>query len=431
MITFNKIEGLANEFTFSATRNNCDAQYDIIAIPASPITVYGPGEEFEVTLDGSQIINQIATEFSDFVYDIQLLPYCPIQKLIVIQDDGTPAIDLAGAATENRDYQIIDDGNSPFGFILYPDKATFTFDITKGILPYIPAPQQSDYEKSIQMKLSNECDIYRLCSPNYNGQFEFSVAKNGFVSRFNVDCLYQPNLPYIHVNPNFRSLYGSDFDDARGLICSGDFSLPRIDDKFIDYQIQNKNFENIFQRQIQSMDVMRGYQRTEEILGMIGGVGSGAASGALSGAMMGGPGAAIAGAAIGGIGSLAAGVGDVLLSEGKFKEQKSLSIDLFNMNVGNIKALPYSINKVNPITPNNKIWPFIEKYSCTDEERESVRNKIIYNGMTVGRIDRIESFIDSYNKNFIQGQLIRLEGLDDDTHLLNAIYEEIKKGVYI
>ena len=77
-----------------------------------------------------------------------------------------------------------------------------------------------------------------------------NAAKNGGVSFFNIDCTYKPYNPYIHVNPNFGRLYGGDFDDSRGLIVGGDFSLPQTTSAWESYQLSNKNFQASFDRQI-------------------------------------------------------------------------------------------------------------------------------------------------------------------------------------
>jgi hypothetical protein len=78
--------------------------------------------------------------------------------------------------------------------------------------------------------------LYRLVSPNYSGQFEFNLSKmfTNTVS-FNVDYTYKPFNPYIHINPVFSGLYGNDWDDARGLICGGDFSLAVVNDAWTQY----------------------------------------------------------------------------------------------------------------------------------------------------------------------------------------------------
>lgn len=80
-------------------------------------------------------------------------------------------------------------------------------------------------------KLANECDLLRLVSQNYSAIFEFSPAKSGGVDGFLADCTYKPWSPYIHIMPRLKGLYGDNFvsiDDARGLICGGDMSLPQL-----------------------------------------------------------------------------------------------------------------------------------------------------------------------------------------------------------
>ena len=84
---------------------------------------------------------------------------------------------------------------------------------------------------ALSRKLSNECDLVRLVAQNYSAIFEFSPAKSGGVDGFLADCTYKPWAPYIHILPKLKGLYGDNFvsiDDARGLICGGDMSLPQL-----------------------------------------------------------------------------------------------------------------------------------------------------------------------------------------------------------
>ena len=83
----------------------------------------------------------------------------------------------------------------------------------------------------LNRKLANECDLLRLVAQNYSAIFEFSPAKSGGVDGFLADCTYKPWSPYIHILPKLKGLYGDNFvsiDDARGLICGGDMSLPQL-----------------------------------------------------------------------------------------------------------------------------------------------------------------------------------------------------------
>ena len=84
---------------------------------------------------------------------------------------------------------------------------------------------------ALTRKLANECDLVRIVSQNYSAIFEFSPAKSGGVDGFLADCTYKPWAPYIHILPKLKGLYGDNFvsiDDARGLICGGDMSLPQL-----------------------------------------------------------------------------------------------------------------------------------------------------------------------------------------------------------
>ena len=84
---------------------------------------------------------------------------------------------------------------------------------------------------ALSRKLANECDLVRLVSQNYSAIFEFSPAKSSGVDGFLADCTYKPWAPYIHILPKLKGLYGDNFvsiDDARGLICGGDMSLPQL-----------------------------------------------------------------------------------------------------------------------------------------------------------------------------------------------------------
>ena len=98
--------------------------------------------------------------------------------------------------------------------------------------------------------------------------------------------------------------------------------------------------------------------------------------------------------------------------------------------IGNIKALPDTLTKLTTLTANNQIFPVLEYYSCTDTEKDALRDEIKYGGMTVNRIGYINQFIQP-EESFISGRIIRLASISDDYHMVSAIADEIKQGVYI
>lgn len=410
--------------TQSNHQTTLDADYNIIAIPYFDGNIINGVDTITITKDAqmamAQAIVQKAT--NQKAYDLQILPYSPYGPYC----NGN-ILDISDM--NNNLYQLQSYGGDVRNILLYIEWANFSFSIDKTInIPSLTPNQDINY------KIANECYVWRLCSPNYNGVFEFNVAKNRGVEEFNIDITLKPYNPYLHVNPTFNGLYGQDYDDARGLICGGDFSLPIIGDAWQNYELNNKNYQIAFDRSIQNLDFMQGQERALGIVGAISGSLGGAAAGAGVGLMTAGPvGAAGLGAA-GGALSAIGGVVDYAMLTARQEETKSFKIDNFKYQLGNIKALPYSLNKVTPLTFNNKIFPFIETYTCTSEEIEAFKNKIIYTGMTLEVIGTLANYITNYGSNelcFYKGEIIRLENLNLPSHERYEIYSEIEKGVYI
>ena len=93
--------------------------------------------------------------------------------------------------------------------------------------------------------------------------------------------------------------------------------------------------------------------------------------------------------------------------ERQLVEQKQFAIDKYNLQLGNIQALPYTLTKVGAFDINSKIFPFLEYYTCTDVEKEALENKIHYEGMTVGIVGNVFNYIDVINGSYIQAELIK------------------------
>ena len=416
------LEKVAEEGTFSydipISRNKVkDAPYDIFAIPYSPsedpyVWVYADehgavGEHMSSEI-GLLVAQAISEKLGATLYDLQLLPYCPLPELL--EDPGTSNMSIVNLV-QGTDYTLVkNDSNKAVSMIVFPSKSSFSTKINLAE-PIIVK----------DVKVESECDMYRLCSPNYQGVFEFNAAKNNGISYFDVDCTYLPYNPYIHVSPNFDGLYGKDFDDTRGLICSGDFSLARITDAWTNYQLQNKNYMASFNRQIQNMEVQNNVARLSDALGAT----VGSIAGAVAGSKLGGGVGAVAGLGL----TAAAGVADYQINEQLRSENMDYTKDMFGYQLGNIKAVPDGLSKTTAYTKNNKYFPSLEFYTCTEEEKNALKNKLKYNGMTVMRIGTINEFLQP-EQSYIKGRLIRLEG-DYDNHYVNELSQELYKGVYI
>lgn len=269
--------------------------------------------------------------------------------------------------------------------------------------------------------------MYRLVSPNQNGVFEFSAEANNGVTTFWGKCTYKPFNPYIYIYPEFGNLYGSSFNDGRGLICGGQFSLPQVSDQWVNYCLNNINYENSFNRQTESLELQNKHALGQDIVNAVTGSFSAAAGGALAGARVGGPYGAIAGAAIGGTIGAIGGAADIVLNNQLRQDQMDLRSDLQQMDWQNIKARPDSITKISAFDISNKIFPVLEFYSSTQEEKTALTNYLVYNAMTVNRIGYPAQYSGGY---FFQGDLIRIT-INEDAHVAQSINDELRQGVYL
>ena len=388
---------------------NKDGPFDIFCIPFSDDMSIQVGSS--IVSANKQFAMSIASELGrtlvDNCYDIQLLPYCPMTGYTVTGK----LFDIN--STDTKRYTPIKKEDQIVYWMFWSTASSGTFNI--------PLPLAVTNKKIV-----NQCDMYRLVSPNYSGQFEFNLAKNdGVINSFNVDYTYLPVSSYIHVNPDFKGLYGQDFNDARGLICQGDFSIMYLKTAWLSYQQQNKNFEQIFSREISNMDVNRKYQRMgETISAWAGAIGAGGGIGGIAGGIAGGA-------------SIAAGYADRAISDKLYQESVSFKKDIHEMQIENIKALPNSIAKTTAYNENNKIFPVLEYYTCTDEEKDLVAKTIVNMGMTVNAVGKPIDYV--YNtwdydgivsKGFFKATLLRIEDLPEDYHMLQAIAEELSLGIY-
>lgn len=381
--------------------------YDMFAIPYGNIDIYKDGIK-ELTTNkyaATGITMAISEVLGDAnVYDMQLLPYCPLRGLI--SEDDT--IDYHAAETKLYT-NIVNSNGEVINKIFWCTDDSFSFQIPLKLVV-------KNY------KIENECDMYRLCSPNYTGVFEFNLAKNGGLDYIEVDCTYKPFNPYIKLNPNFKRLYGSDFNDQRGLICGGDFSLPQLSNAWANFQLNNKNYQLTFDREIQSMEISNRYQRISEWMNLLSGTAkAGMAIGSLSNPVAGGISAGI---------NFGTGVASNIMSDKLRDEQINLKKDLFYYQLDNVKAIPSALSKASAFNINNKYVPFLEKYTCTEEEKNALRDKLRWQGMTVMRTGQIQDYVWA-DDTYIEAMPLRLTGLSEDTHTAQAIAQELNMGTYI
>ena len=429
-----------------ANRLHCkDAPFDMFCIPfGDNIGISNSVNPLETPVETNStgylaLSQSLAQQLGVNLYDLQLLPFCPATGLNYYKTaDGKKYIDLNTGNTQRYTFATTSDYKNYMPLIWCT--------ASSGNLTTATYCGPRGYRNT---KLNNECNMYRIVSGNYSATFEYNPEKfmtnaEGAFTGLNIDFTYLPYQPFIRIAPKFTGLYGSEFHDARGLILSGDFSLMYLSDAWVNYQTQNKNYQQIFNREIQSMEFQNNIANQQNVWSAVAGTLSGAVGGAVAGSV-GGIGGAVAMGIASGVASGFAGYQDIQNTKKLQAEAIDYKKDLFGYNLGNIKALPNSIAKSTAYNIINKIFPIIEFYTCTPEERRIVANKIAWNGMTVMAIGKIRDYIGNTwkcdekdnginvtDKGYIKGQIIRLEGNTiDDAHLQATIIEEINKGWYM
>lgn len=415
-----------------------DAPYDMFCMPynldgRAVAHIGSDATTSSIEVDNKTNMEIATTLFSNMgggsggISDIQILPYCPLRESeLYIQDGVMRYRSSQGAATE-----VLDTNQNLAAVILWCSRSSFSKTIPNYSIEGLSKYYRITGQSAQKLKIRNCTELVRLVSPNSNGTFEFSIIENKGLEGFDVDCTYKPYSPYIHIAPIFGGLYGRDFDDARGLVCNGDYSISLMTNAWETYQITNKNYENIFNRQIKSMELQNTVSLASDIVGAIGGTIGGAAAGAFGAGKIGMPG--VTGAVIGGITSAGAGAASVAVKQMLREDNMSLTKDLHKYELGNIQALPESISKVSSITKNNKYVPFLEIYSATDQEIENFRYYLRYSGATINRIAShgFAEWLGDYGRyTYMKAKIFMYNNISADFHELNSLADELANGVY-
>ena len=133
--------------------------------------------------------------------------------------------------------------------------------------------------------------------------------------------------------------------------------MTRTADRFLQYELNNANYKQIFSRNIQSLNIQQKWAQTEAGFGIAAGAMSGMATGAMGGSKF-GTGGAIGGGLFGAGVGLAGGIVDLNMTNERFDEQRSMQRDMHYLNIGNIQALPDALTKVGAFTIRTAKQPF-------------------------------------------------------------------------
>ena len=420
----------------STHQSTIDTPYDIILIPFYDGKVkifFDSTSSYTIYCTKTSALSIATAAMKDsggFIYDAQIVPYFYYNDRLQEDIDGTPQIFMDGFG--DNEYKLIKNNDDNVSCMFFIPRSSFTFQNLAS-----PSVLVS-YKDTLTKKIDNQTLSYRFCSPNYASVFEFSPAKNDGYRGYNVSCTLKPGTPYIRVCPIFEGIYDRNYSgEQRGLILSGDFSITRVDSAYTNYLNNNKNYELMFNREIENLtttntlDMNRA--KWQATFGTLAGTITAAAGGAIAGSSMGPVGAIVGGAAAGGVtaaGSIVGGVKDVEDMRARQAETLNYKKDMFNMNIENIRAQPNTLTKVSSYCVDNEYFPILEVYDCTDVEKDAFKMKIKYNGMTINRIGVLNTFVVD-GEHYYKARLIRLPEDNEDYHFWTSMADEVNMGFFL
>lgn len=395
-----------------------NAPYYMLFIPEANTKMKCGDKTWTQQVDAYQIYNQLQVTFNSFIYDVQKVPYTPYA--LDIEDDGTvvlPSESQIGFA-KNAAGEI-----EACAYFCNQDSFCFNIEPTSTYLDELKG------QKDLNVKVQSETTLLRLCSMDGSAIININGAKNLGLSKLCVNCRYAPYQSYISLQPQWSMFYGAEMGlkDTRGLNLTSTNSVTRTSNQWQNYVLQNQNYQDIFNRQIQSLDAQFATQADKAVRDMIFGL----VNTGISAGMSSNPGSAAGGLISGGLNLIQQGQNYVDLVEG-FRERRRLSVDMFNLQNGNIKARADTLSKVNAMSPIYNTWPYIEIYTAAPEEKTALTTYITEFSMNIGAMtSQLSAYVinNPNTRKFIQADIIRMSG-KMDAHLAEEIRSLISEGVY-
>lgn len=412
-----------------------DQPYDMFCMPYSNDIWIDDGQNITKYTNFKDTAYNIATHISKElggssssntgIYDIQIVPYCPLQDDIYF---NTTLQEYAIQVQNGTKIEVSYDNGTTYtngGYIMWCTKSKVEFNIDY----YIAPPRTAQIAK-----VNNMTSFYRLTTPSQSNYFDFKADMNMGLDTFRVQCYFTPFTPWFRVCPIWKEgTICADYNQVNsndGLIISEDCSISQISDAWVNYKLNNKNYYEMFKRADTSAIINKKWAMDEAQINRVLGTIQGAANGAITGSMVGGgPVGAAIGGTVGAIASFAGGTFDLTKQNALMNEAIDLTRDNFNYQLGNIKALPLGLSRVSALAPNNSFVPLLEYWSCTYKEHVIATSKIKFNGMTIQAIDRLVNY-KTTDSSYFKGQLIRINNIPDDFHVVNTISKELNQGIY-
>lgn len=407
----------AGQITISTKQQLVDEPYSILVFPLFNVSITGDALPYNINKDRAfQIFNTVIQYLSgekSYIVDAQIYPYCPVLDSVASELQGYPFFNIVSTS--------------------------YSYDCSVQLLP------SSDVKKEYIERQ------YSIISPEQSGKFSFNfydyknkINDNNGVNFENITIRIKTALkPFAIISsavivPDSDSLIGITYSsDLRGCQPSSNgFECSLSSNAFESYKRQNSNYQQIFALQKEELINQQNIERTNEMVSGIVNTVNAATMGAIGGAAIGDTGilpftkaaGAIGGAAIGTTVVGAANIAQQAINEKARQYELSLQQQRFDLEIGTIKNLPNSINRIssfNEVILQN-FYFVIETYECSNKEKEIVNNFIEHYGYSIGVFDLFSNYIKK--GWFIKGSLVTSQF---DTRLHIIAETELKGGIYL
>lgn len=363
----------------------------------------------------------VATSFNfNFKADTRKLPRSSVRCVNIVSDDTENGIsdnDIAqtlmlaqtnaiNPATDTG--KILDVQFLPFSMATATNE-NFKINDTPIKAMFLDADDLEFYTDMADLtEINKECDTIKIVSPSRASQYLFRPYNNDGIMEFKTKITLRPYNTIIYVRPSTKGLLMYDYDDKDCLIISEDFSLTAVTSEWTNYIYNNRNYNDVFERQIQGREFERTWERKIEDAQKKSDEWTSRNISAQKASTYTGN-LPIISSVAGAIGTafqdqtyLQMAQIDRQYNEATYQEGIQLSRDLFEMQLENVQSQPLVPSKISILDAKLLPGVYLEYYSSNPSELQAINDFYKFNG---NRIDAYGTF-SQYLGWFVRGKII-------------------------
>lgn len=392
--------------------------------------------DYEFTL---QELGEVASYEFTFTANARRLPKSNVKCVNIVSDSNATDTTIAQCLTsamenltnENDTGRIIDVQYLPFRLATSTSAniVVNNHNLTAQFL------DTDDYSFTTDMddltNINKETDTIKIVSPSRASQYLFRPYDNDGNMLFQTKVTLKPYASVIYIRPSTKGLLMYDYDDKDCLIINEDNSLTTVTSQWTEYIYSNKNYSNIFEREIQGRAFEREWERkveqaqaksdqwtarnitAQKLSTYTGNI-------------------PIISNIVGAVGAAARPDEDYMqmaqvdrqYNEALYQQGLDQSRDLFKYQIDNIKSQPSIPSKITTIDCKLLDGVYLEYYSTNDTELGSIISYYTFNG---NRIENYGTF-STYWGPFVRGKIIRSNYYTQPE--INEINRRLEMGIF-